>query len=84
MPDNFPSELFDSSMLFADSPIDVTASLSEVRKKGLAAIERRYLQELLRRNNGKINASALQAGVGTRQLNKLMHKYNLEKSTSMG
>ena len=80
-PENFPSELFDSSPLAGDIPIDTTASLAEVRKKGLAAIERRYLQELLMRNKGKINASASEAGVGTRQLNKLMHKYNLEKSS---
>lgn len=80
-PDSFPSELFDSSSLFTDIPIDATVPLSEARKKGLADIECRYLQELLLRNNGKINASALEAGVGTRQLNKLMHKYNLQKSS---
>ena len=79
-PENFPSELFDSSLPSGDIPIDTTASLAEARKKGLAAIERRYLEELLSRNRGKINASALEAGVGTRQLNKLMHKYNLQKS----
>ncbi|WP_419658107.1 two component system response regulator, sigma54-specific [Desulfosarcina variabilis str. Montpellier] len=79
-PENFPSELFDSSPPSGDIPIDITASLAEARKRGLAAIERRYLEELLSRNQGKINASALEAGVGARQLNKLMHKYNLQKS----
>ena len=79
-PENFPSELFDRSPPSGGLPIDTTASLAEVRKRGLAAIERRYLEELLSRNQGKINASALEAGVGTRQLNKLMHKYNLQKS----
>lgn len=81
MPDNFPSELFDTSSLSGDIPIDTMASLAEVRKEGLAVIERRYLEALLLRNQGRINASALEAGVGTRQLNKLMHKYNLEKSS---
>ena len=79
-PENFPSELFDSSPPSREIPIDTTASLAEVRKRGLVAIERRYLEELLLRNQGKINASALEAGVGTRQLNKLMHKHNLQKS----
>ena len=79
-PENFPSELFDASPLSGQIPIDMATSLAEVRKEGLAAIERRYLQALLTRNKGKINASAREAGVGTRQLNKLMHKHNLEKS----
>ena len=37
------------------------------------------LKEVLSRNRGKINASASEAGIGTRQLNKLMHKYKLDK-----
>jgi DNA-binding NtrC family response regulator len=59
--------------------VDTSDTLAAVRQKGLAEIERRYLKEVLTRNMGKINASASEAGIGTRQLNKLMHKYNLDK-----
>ncbi|BBO85110.1 Fis family transcriptional regulator [Desulfosarcina ovata subsp. sediminis] len=80
MPESFPPELFDSVALPADIAIPQAGTLAEVRKHGLEEIERRYLQELLLRNKGRINASAAEAGVGTRQLNKLMHKYHLDKA----
>ncbi|MFO7715408.1 sigma-54-dependent transcriptional regulator [Desulfosarcina sp.] len=78
-PESFPSELFDNAEAMTGIPIDTRETLDVVRKKGLAEIERRYLKEVLSRNKGKINASASEAGVGTRQLNKLMHKYHLDK-----
>ena len=78
-PESFPSELFDSALPFTDVPLQTTATLADVRRLGLAEIERRYLIELLSRNKGRINLSADDAGIGTRQLNKLMHKYNLDK-----
>ncbi|WP_319405920.1 sigma-54 dependent transcriptional regulator [uncultured Desulfosarcina sp.] len=78
-PESFPSELFDTAEPMTEIAIDTSETLAAVRKKGLAEIERRYLKEILSRNMGKINASASEAGVGTRQLNKLMHKYKLDK-----
>jgi DNA-binding NtrC family response regulator len=78
-PESFPSELFDNAEPMTEIAIDTCDTLAAVRQKGLAEIERRYLKEILSRNKGKINASASEAGVGTRQLNKLMHKYNLDK-----
>jgi DNA-binding NtrC family response regulator len=78
-PESFPSELFDTPAPMGDFSIGATATLAEVRQKGLAEIERRYLGQLLSRNKGRINASAAEAGLGTRQLNKLMHKYGLDK-----
>lgn len=71
--------LFDNSVPLSGIPIDTRDTLSAARRKGLAEIERRYLKDVLSRNKGRINASASEAGVGTRQLNKLMHKYNLDK-----
>ena len=79
--DSFPSELFDDSPPSTAIAVDAAATLAEVRKKGLEEIERCYLKELLKRNRGRINTSAAEAGVGTRQLNKLMHKYHLDKDT---
>jgi DNA-binding NtrC family response regulator len=78
-PDSFPSELFDGTPLSSSISMDAATTLADVRKRGLEEIELRYLQELLQRNQGRINTSAAEAGVGTRQLNKLMHKYHLDK-----
>jgi DNA-binding NtrC family response regulator len=77
--DSFPSELFDNNVHVSDIPMDNSETLAVVRKKGLEEIERRYLHGLLHRNKGKINLSASEAGMGPRQLNKLMHKYSLNK-----
>lgn len=78
-PESFPSELFEGTLPLIDISIDATATLAGVRKKSLDEIERRYLREILSRNSGRINASAVEAGIGTRQLNKLMHKHHLDK-----
>jgi len=80
-PESFPSELFDNAEPITEIAIDTSDTLAAVRQNGLAEIERRYLKKVLSRNKGKINASAAEAGVSTRQLNKLMHKYNLDKAT---
>jgi DNA-binding NtrC family response regulator len=45
----------------------------------LQGFERQYLKELMLRNKGKINPSAQEAGISTRQLHKLMLKYGLRK-----
>jgi DNA-binding NtrC family response regulator len=79
-PESFPSELFESTEPVAEIAIDTTETLAAVRNKALAETERRYLKEVLARNKGKINASAAEAGISTRQLNKLMHKHQLGKS----
>ncbi len=83
-PESFPSELFESVAPITEIAIDTSETLVVVRKKGIAEIERRYLKELLTRNRGRINASASEAGIGTRQLNKLMHKYDLDKGLFKG
>jgi DNA-binding NtrC family response regulator len=80
-PESFPSELFESIEPMAEIAIDTGDTLAAVRSKALAETERRYLKQVLLRNKGRINASAAEAGISTRQLNKLMHKYNLDKGT---
>lgn len=79
-PESFPSELFESIEPVAEITIDTSETLAAVRSKALAETERRYLKQILARNNGRINASAAEAGISTRQLNKLMHRHQLEKS----
>jgi len=79
-PESFPSELFERMKPVTEIAIDTSKTLAAVRSKAIAETERRYLKQLLVRNKGKINTSAAEAGISTRQLNKLMHKYQLEKS----
>ena len=59
--------------------IDTTKTLEEVRKQEIARIERKYLTDLLTQHHGKINATAEAAGIGVRQLHKLMTRYGLRK-----
>ena len=78
-PESFPTELFEKE---ASSPVlsmDTDVSLSEARRKAVLCFEKQYLKELMSRNRGKINQSAQEAGISTRQLHKLMLKYGLRK-----
>jgi DNA-binding NtrC family response regulator len=59
--------------------VDTTMPLAKARKLALEDFERHYLKDLVTRNRGRINASAAEAGVSTRQLHKLMSKYGIRK-----
>ena len=48
-------------------------------QRGVEEVERNYLKDVLARHEGKIGDSAKTAGISTRQLNKLMHKYGIRK-----
>jgi transcriptional regulator with GAF, ATPase, and Fis domain len=78
-PESFPGELFESGPPSADIQVNAALPLAEVRRLGIAEIERRYLKELLSRNRGRINQSAAEAAITTRQLHKLMKKYGIRK-----
>lgn len=78
-PESFPTELLESEAPSAIIQTDSSLTLSEVRQKGIADIERCYLKTLLADKKGKIKDSADAAGISTRQLNKLMRKYGIRK-----
>ena len=78
-PKSFPSELFGTSAARLRPSIDDQSALADVRRRGIAEIERNYLVDVLTRHRGKIRDSASTAGVSTRQLHKLMQKYGLRK-----
>jgi transcriptional regulator with GAF, ATPase, and Fis domain len=78
-PESFPAELIGSHDQITPIHLNPAQTLAEVRRQGVALIERQYLKELLTRNSGRINTSAAEAGISTRQLNKLMHRYQLRK-----
>jgi DNA-binding NtrC family response regulator len=78
-PESFPSELFESQAPSASVFFDTQLTLTEVRHKGIEDIERRYLKEVLAKNQGRIKESASVAGVTTRQLHKLMKRHGIRK-----
>jgi DNA-binding NtrC family response regulator len=55
------------------------ATLAEVPQKGIEHIERQYFQELLSSHKGKINESAAAADISTRQLHRMVTKYEIRK-----
>lgn len=77
-PESFPVELFTT-----DEPavlsVNLQIPLAEARNRAIDDFERQYLKELIARNKGKINKSAEEAGISTRQLHKLMTKYGIRK-----
>ena len=78
-PESFPLELFEGECPSAVMPINARLPLSDARKIALEDFERQYIKELVARNHGKINISATEAGITTRQLHKLMSKYGIRK-----
>lgn len=80
-PMSFPPQLFIHQPGSGSEQININLPLSEVRRIHVEAIEKQYLQQLLIKNRGKIRESARQAGIGERQLNKLMTKYGLDKKS---
>jgi len=78
-PMGFPQELIGPESCNTAFLSSKTLTLAEARQHGIEDIEKVYLKDLLNRNKGKINESAQQAGISTRQLNKLMNKYVLKK-----
>jgi DNA-binding NtrC family response regulator len=78
-PESFPAELFEEDPGATLLPLKTNRTLAQARLMAVEEIERRYLKDTLARNRGKINDTAKEAGITTRQLNKLMNKYGLRK-----
>lgn len=78
-PENFPAELFAHNSETLPGTIDLSLSLAQVRTREAARVEHRYLDLMLARCKGKINATAGASGITTRQLHKLMKRHCLIK-----
>jgi transcriptional regulator with GAF, ATPase, and Fis domain len=76
---SFPGELFVNIMPSARISLTPSQTLAEVRRRAIEKIEKHYLEELLSLNKGRINRSAQQAGISTRQLHKLLSRYGIRK-----
>lgn len=71
--------MFESETTRVFIPASNSLTLSEARQRGIEEIDRNYLKDVLARKKGRISDSAKEAGISTRQLNKLMNKYELKK-----
>jgi transcriptional regulator with GAF, ATPase, and Fis domain len=76
---SFPSETLDSGTEIKPRPRADAITLAQLRRRGIEEIERGYLTETLARCKGQIGLSAKAAGIGARQLNKLLKKYGIKK-----
>ncbi len=78
-PESFPNELFTSDSSQVQVEADISLTLAEVRRTAIEQTERRYLQQLLAGNKGRIKETAEAARISPRQLHKLMKKYAIRK-----
>ncbi len=78
-PESFPAEIFVTDIPAAPVRFNSTRTLMEVRRTTIETVEHQYLLDVLARNRGKINESARDAGISTRQLHKLLTRYGIRK-----
>ncbi len=78
-PPSFPTELFTMKPVDGRQGASSMPNLAHVRLRALEQAETRYLQEVLALTKGRIDRSAIMAGITTRQLHNLLTKYGLHK-----
>ncbi|MGD2013181.1 MAG: sigma 54-interacting transcriptional regulator [Desulfobacterales bacterium] len=78
-PESFPAELFEPGDAQAVLPVEAHLPLADARRRAIDDFERQYLKELFARTKGRVNRAAEDAGISSRQLNKLMLKYGIQK-----
>ena len=75
MPESFPGELFAFHPSKRNILPDTSCSLAEMRSR----ITDSYLRNLLSFHKGRIQKSALAAGISSRQMHKLMKHHGIKK-----
>ncbi len=83
-PESFPAGLFESSDAQAVLPVQDHLPLAEARRHAIDDFERQYLKALFTHSKGRVNLAAEEAGISSRQLNKLMVKYGIDKEAFKG
>ncbi|MCG2750882.1 MAG: sigma-54 dependent transcriptional regulator [Desulfobacteraceae bacterium] len=78
-PASFPNEIFQTMTPSPEVTAHGVLPILDARRIAIEDFERHYIKNLLGRNKGKIFTSAGEAGISTRQLNKLMLKYRIRK-----
>ena len=79
---SIPAEILANAVVAdeSDNKPQTGFTLAEIRKEAVERIEEEYIKSSLSTHKGKIKDTADAAGITTRQLHKLMTKYNLNKS----
>ena len=78
-PESFPAGLFETGNAHAVLPVRDHLPLAEARRHVVEDFERQYFKALFTRSKGRVNRAAEDAGISSRQLNKLMLKYGIQK-----
>lgn len=78
-PQSFPAEILANVTNPQKILTHTNGTLSQVRQEVIAKIEEEYIRSNLASTNGSINKTALIAGITTRQLHKLMTRYEIDK-----
>lgn len=76
---SFPAELFRPGIARTNHLLRAGVTLAQARGRAVEEVEREYLAQVLTLHRGRIDQTAGHAGITTRQLHKLMKKYNLRK-----
>ncbi len=79
LPERFPNEIFQTEIHPTPFKINTSLKLAEARHLAIEEFEKHYLTQLLQKNRGRIDRTAYDAGITTRQLHKLLARYNLRK-----
>ena len=58
----------------------VKLTLAEARQRVVDSFEKQYLQDLLTQHQRRIDRSAAQAGISTRQIHKLLARHGIRKA----
>jgi len=69
--------VFQQPMPLDDADRPAPATFAQARQRAIDDVERRYLAELMERNDGKAAAVAQQAGIGRAHLYRLLRKHRL-------
>jgi two-component system response regulator HydG len=80
-PESFPETMMMSSRIAQSIGNPGTLTLAEARQIAVDEFERTYLIQLLIKHSGKVNPSAKEAGISTRQLSRLISRYDLDKKS---
>ncbi|RJP47429.1 MAG: sigma-54-dependent Fis family transcriptional regulator [Desulfobacteraceae bacterium] len=75
----FPQELLGNGPYRNALAVDAKIPIAEARRGVLEEFEQQYLRLLLTRNKGRVNKSAEDAGITTRQFHKLITRYGIIK-----
>ncbi|MFW5734289.1 MAG: helix-turn-helix domain-containing protein, partial [Oceanidesulfovibrio sp.] len=80
--DDFPAEFHPAHSCYAEQSqrgVDATLTLAEARERSKAILEKQYLRDVLAQHGGRIDKTAVHAGITPRQLHKLMTRHGLDK-----